>query len=549
MSAIPPTPADRDIFGIARRQGYDRFYPDFRWHIPERFNFATDVVDAWAAHQDGLALVWENETGEQAELHFSDMAQLSGKLADVLARQGVRKGDRVLVMLPRIPAWHVALTACLRIGAVAVPCIEMLTARDVTYRARNAEARAIICRAVQVAKFADVAEEVFVRIAIGGAPGWLDYDDVMASASPEVTPAIVAAEDPTMMYYTSGSTGHPKGVLHAARALYAWRVCAIYWLDLDPRDRIWCTADTGWSKAATSIIIGPWSCGACAFFYDGPFAPADRLRLLAKHKITVYCAPATELNRVVHDDPGQHDLTALRRTVSAGEPMNPAVAERWQDATGAGISEAYGLTEALMIALNYPSEPVKIGSMGRPAPGCTVAIVDDAGYRLAIGEEGHIAVLAPNPQMMLGYWKEQELTESRFVESPEGRWFLTGDLGIEDEDGYIWFAGRSDDVINSAGYRIGPLEVENALLEHDGVQECAVVSSPDEARGEVVKAFIVLRDGLAASATLIEELQNHVKSVTAPYKYPRAIEIIDELPKTITGKILRRELRDKEWGR
>jgi len=192
MSAIPPTPADRDIFGIARRQGYDRFYPDFRWHIPERFNFATDVVDAWAAHQDGLALVWENETGEQAELHFSDMAQLSGKLADVLARQGVRKGDRVLVMLPRIPAWHVALTACLRIGAVAVPCIEMLTARDVTYRARNAEARAIICRAVQVAKFADVAEEVFVRIAVGGAPGWLDYDDVMASASPEVTPAIVA---------------------------------------------------------------------------------------------------------------------------------------------------------------------------------------------------------------------------------------------------------------------------------------------------------------------------------------------------------------------
>jgi len=542
---------DAHLFGIARRQRYDQFSREFRWHIPATFNFAADVVDAWAREGDALALIWENAEGEQAHLKFSEIGELSCRLANVLRAGGIGKGDRVVVMLPRIPEWQVALTACLRIGAVPIPCIEMLTPRDLEYRVANSGARGIVCRGAHAAKFSGVADGVPARVAVGSAPaGWIDYRAALAAASPVCAAETVNAEDPVVMYYTSGSTGHPKGVLHAARALYAWRMSAVYWLDLAPGDRIWCTADTGWSKAGTSIIWGPWSCGATAFYYDGPFEPARRLELLARHRISVYCAPGTELFRVVDADFSGHDLSALRRTVSAGEAMSPVIAARWEERTGMMVSEAYGQTEALMLVLNYPGEPVKPGSMGRPSPGSEVDVVDDAGHRLAAGEEGHIAVKMPNPQMMLGYWGEPERTESCFIAAPDGtRWYLTGDRGTKDADGYLWYAGRADDVINSAGYRIGPLEVENALLEHRAVQECAVVASPDAERGEIVKAFVVLRDGFSGSDALAAELQGHVKMITAPYKYPRAVEFVAELPKTQTGKIRRRALKDEETAR
>lgn len=541
---------DAHLLGIARRQRYEEFYRDFAWDIPETFNFGVDVVDAWARERDGLALIWENGEGEQAHLKFSDIALLSNRLANVLRASGIAKGDRVIVMLPRIPEWQIALVACLKIGAVAIPCIEMLTPRDLAYRVANSQARGIVCRAEHVGKFAGFSEHVPARIAVGAPQaGWQDYAARMAAAAESLAAERVAAEDPVLMYYTSGSTGHPKGVLHAARALYAWRMSAIYWLDLAPEDRIWCTADTGWSKAGTSIIWGPWSCGSAALFYDGPFEPARRLELLARHRISVYCAPGTELFRVVNEDFTRHDLSPLRRTVSAGEAMSPVIAARWKERTGITVSEAYGQTEALMIVLNYPGEPVKLGSMGRPSPGSQIAIVDDGGRQLAAGAEGHIAVKMPNPQMMLGYWQEPERTQACFVTGPEGRWYLSGDRGTCDGDGYLWYTGRADDVINSAGYRIGPLEVENALLEHPAVQECAVVASPDAERGEIVKAFVVLRDGHVGSEALVSELQSHVKSVTAPYKYPRAVAFVAELPKTQTGKIRRRALKDQEFGR
>ena len=452
-------------------------------------------------------------------------------------------------MLPRIPEWQIAITACLRLGAVAIPCIEMLTERDIAYRVQNAEARGAVCRAAQTQKFASVANEVPVRIALGEAGGWMNYHEAIGSADELSQPAIVAAEDPAMMYYTSGSTGHPKGVLHSARGLYAWRVSALYWLDLGPGERIWCTADTGWSEAGTSILFGPWSCGACSFFYDGPFDPAERLRLLEKHRMTVYCAPATELYRIVNEDISRYDLRALRRTISSGEATNPVVAEKWQNATGVRVDEAYGQTEGLMLVLNYPGEPVKHGSMGRPSPGSDVDIIDETGLRLGPEEEGDTAIRMPTPQMMLGYWKEPEKTESCFIEGADSRWFLTGGRGKRDADGYLWFTGRSDDVINSAGYRIGPLEVENALLEHESVQECAVVGSPHDERGEIVKAFVVLKNGFEPCEPLTKDLQTHVKSVTAPYKYSRAVEFVAELPKTVTGKIRRTELRALEKKR
>lgn len=537
---------DDHLFGIARSKSYAELVREFRWDIPEKFNFGVDVVDAWAAERDGLAILWESAAGKQASYRFSDVARLSNRLAGTLRRLGVEKGDRVIVMLPRIPEWQIALIACLKLGAVAIPCIEMLTARDIEYRVRNSEARAAICRAEQVGKFDAVLDLLPTRIAVGGASDWTDWQDALAAGSDAFAPETVDTEDPAVMYYTSGSTGHPKGVLHASRGLYVWRIAAFFWLDLTPEDRIWCTADTGWSKAGTSIIWGPWSCGSCAFFYDGPFVPAERLRLLSTHRISVFCASATELNRVASEDFRSVDISALRRTVSAGEAVNPAIAQRWEEATGCKVSEAYGQTEALMMVLNYPSEPLRYGSMGRPQPGLDIAIVDDEGRHLPNGEEGHVALKMPSPHMMLGYWKDPERTAACFVNGPEGRWYLSGDRGYRDADGRFWYAGRADDVINSAGYRIGPLEVENALLEHPSVQECAVVGSPDPERGEIVKAFVVLKAGCPGSPALVDELQAHVKRTTAPYKYPRAIQFIAELPKTITGKIRRRSLRDLE---
>ncbi|MDI4233913.1 AMP-binding protein [Bradyrhizobium sp. Arg237L] len=542
----------RDIWSPPKEpavESYESLCANFRWQVPETFNFGADIIDRRAREQDGPALIWENAAGETRRYSYSDLSRLTNRLANVLRANGVEKGDRVIIMLPRLAEWFVALIAAMKIGAVPIPCIEMLTARDIEYRVANAEAKAAICRPEQTAKFASVETLIPVRIALGQRSGWLDWNSEVARASETIEPAIVRAEDPAIMYYTSGSTGHPKAVVHAARAIYAWRVSAIYWLDLRPGEVIWCTADTGWSKAGTSIIFGPLSCGACSFFFDGPFVPKDRLELLRKHQVTVYCAPGTELSRVVGEVRARGDLGRLRRVVTAGEAMNPVVAERWEAATGIRIDEAYGQTEALMVALNYPGEPVRYGSMGRPSPGSDLDVIDADGNRLPPGQEGDLALKMPNPQLMLGYWKDAERTAACFVDGPDGRWFLTSDRAEKDADGYLWYRGRSDDVINSAGYRIGPIEVENALAEHPAVQMCAVVGSPDIERGEIVKAFVVLRQGNTPSPELTRELQDHVKSVTAPYKYPRAIAYIAELPMTITGKIRRRDLRDREFAR
>ncbi len=541
--------------GLSLRQpaphadSYADMIRDFAWDIPETFNFSADVFDRWAGEGDGLALIWANAAGEEKSFLYSEMARLASRFANVLRAAGIGKGDRIIVMLPRIPEWMVAIVGALRIGAIPIPCVEMLTARDLDYRVENSGASAVVCRSGHVQKFVATRDRLRLALALGGSEGWTDYETVMTAASEQCEPAQIASEDPAIMYYTSGSTGHPKGVLHAARGLYAWRVSAMSWLDLRPGERIWCTADTGWSKAGTSILFGPWSCGACSFFYDGPFEPKERLRLLAKHRVTVYCAPGTELFRLIEEDLSAYDLSALRRTVSAGEAVNPAIAEGWEKATGLRIDEGYGQTEALMLVLNYPKDPMKYGSMGRPNPGSVVDVVDETGRHLPDDAEGDLAVLTPNPQMMLGYWQEPERTQATLRKGPEGVWYITGDRAARDADGYFWYRGRADDVINSAGYRIGPLEVENALLEHPAVQACAVVGSPDKERGEIVKAFVVLRGGYSRSTKLARELQDHVKSVTAPYKYPRAIEFVESLPMTVTGKIRRRELRDAEYAK
>jgi acyl-coenzyme A synthetase/AMP-(fatty) acid ligase len=504
---------------------YEAMRKQFRWNIPATFNFAADVVDDWARDPAKLALLCCDESGREERFTFARIADASKRLGCVLRARGLKKGDRCIVMLPRIPQWQIAMVGCLRVGVIPIPCIDMLTAKDVKFRAEHSGAAGAITTQPHVAKFPDVK----MRLVVGK-----DFDAALESADPDCPAEPMAAEEPVAMYYTSGSTGNPKGVTHAARALYAWRYSSLYWHDLKPSDLMWCTADTGWSKAGTAILFGPWSCGAAVLFYQGQFDPRERLRLLAKHRVTVFCAAATEFRRLVNEDLAPYDLSALRLTVSAGETVNPEIVRRWREMTGVPLLDGYGQTETLMTVLNYPFLPVKPGSMGKPLPGLETAILD-----------GQLAIRLPNPQMMLGYWNEPQRTAAAKTTVDGAEYWLTGDMVRRDEEGYLFYEGRADDIISSAGYRIGPMEVENALAEHPAVQESAAVGKADAERGEIVKAFVVLKSGVAGTPQLARELQEHVKTVTAPYKYPREIEFAAELPKNASGKLLRRVLRGR----
>ena len=532
---------------------YEAARDAFRWEVPETFNFGADVVDRWAAERpDHLALIWCDDAGNERRFTYADMAEATNRVANALEARGVKRGDRVIVMLPRIPEWQMAMVGCLKLGAIPIPCVEMLTERDIAYRLENSGATGAITTADNTHKFAG-GDALKARLSVGGADGvgaggWDDFAAATADAAPDFAPARLGAEEPAIMYYTSGSTGHPKGVLHASRGLFAWRVSAWYWLTLGPGDVMWCTADTGWSKAGTSILFGPWSCGSTVVFYHGRYDPKLRLETLARYRVSVYCAAATELRRLVQEDVSGHDLSALRLTVSAGESVNPEIVRAWKRLTGVDLLDGYGQTETLMTVLNYPPLPVKPGSMGKPLPGTDAAVLD-AGDTIAPPETvGRLVIGLPNPQVMLGYWKEPERTAANRVTVDGREWFLTGDLARMDADGYLFYEGRSDDVINSAGYRIGPMEVENVLMEHEAVAECAAVASPHEERGEVVKAFVVLKRGFEGSDALVKDLQDHCKRLTGPYKYPRRVAFVDDLPKTASGKIRRRELRDREFA-
>ena len=311
---------------------------------------------------------------------------------------------------------------------------------------------------------------------------------------------------------------------------------------------MWCTADTGWSKAGTSILFGPWSCGAAVLFYHGPFDPRERLALIARHRVTVFCAAATEFRRLVNEEVSGFDLSALRLAVSAGESVNPEIVRRWSALTGVALLDGYGQTETLMTVLNYRCMPVKPGSMGRPLPGIEIALLDGDGRAQRGAATGQLAIRLPNPQLMIGYWNEPERTAAGKTMLDGIEYWLTGDVVRSDEDGYLFYEGRADDIISSAGYRIGPMEVESALIEHPAVQESAAVAKPDLERGEIVKAFVVLKPGFAPGAALAHDLREHVKRVTAPYKYPREVEFVAELPKNASGKLLRRLLRDREYA-
>jgi acetyl-CoA synthetase/medium-chain acyl-CoA synthetase len=375
---------------------------------------------------------------------------------------------------------------------------------------------------------------------------WIDLRTALEAVSDDDSAGHpTRASDPALVYYTSGTTGPPKAVLHNHGYTCAQRHTALLWHGVRDGDRLWTTSDTGWAKAAYGVIFGPWSAGAEVFLYDGRFEAARELELLAEVAPQVFCAPPTEFRLLVKEDLSKLQLPELRECVSAGEPLNPEVIRAWRDATGLTIRDGYGQTETILLVGNFPGIPVRPGSMGLPMPGHRVEVIDEAGNALPPGEVGDIALHGTPPSLFVEYWKDDEATRA----CRRGDWYVTGDRAYRDDDGYFWFVARADDLIISAGYRIGPFEVESALIEHPDVVEAAAVAAPDADRGAIVKAYVVVRDGASAGPELAARLQEHVKSTTAPYKYPRVIEFVDALPKTVSGKIRRIDLRQRNEAR
>jgi acetyl-CoA synthetase/medium-chain acyl-CoA synthetase len=541
---------------VAARQhnltDYEAAVRDFRLEVPDRFNFARDVAGRWARDPDHLAMLWLGQDGEERRITFRQFDERSDRVADVLRRQGVRPGDRVMVQLPRVPEWWEVLLGCCKAGAVVVPGTVLLTAKDVHYRTTLAEGVAYVTDGGGAARVDEVRADcpsLRCLLQVGGEPreGWLAYEREVSSAG-GWSGVETGSGDPSLIYFTSGTVGSPKMVLHT-HASYAigHRVTGRFWLDLRPEDLHLNLSETGWAKAAWSSYFGPWNMGAALFVQDarGRFSAAETLDLLERYPITTFCAPPTAYRMLVLEDLSRRSPRALRWCVGAGEPLNPEVIETWQRATGHLIRDGYGQTETTLLCGNFPTLEVRPGSMGKPSPGTAVAVIDEEGRALPADSEGDIAVRF-RPERPVGlfreYWRNPEATEA----SRRGDWYVTGDRAYVDADGYFWFVGRSDDVIISAGYRIGPFEVESALVEHPAVAEAAVVGKGDPMRGTIVKAFVILAPGRSGSDALTAELQDHVKGVTAPYKYPREIEYVSELPKTISGKIRRVELRARE---
>ena len=535
---------------------YEEARHTFRLDVPRGYNFTRDVVDVWADRQPAkVALVAVDERGEnRREYTFRDLSRAANRVANALGALAAGPGERAFVMLPRIPEWYELLLGMFKAGVVPMPATVLCTPRDIAARIARAEATLAVTDADGAEKLVAVLDECPTLrhlIVVGERPDsrFVDYAELAAGAAASAPQArLTSCDDPLLLYYTSGTVAEPKIVLHTHASLGAGHeITARFWQDLTPQDLHWTFSDTGWAKAAWGKLFGQWRMGASVFLWDqrGRLDPEDVVRLLTGSGITTFCAPPTLYRALILLDLAAADLSGIRHAVAAGEPLNPEVIRVWEEATGQTIYDGYGQTETVNLIANFRCLPVRPGSMGKPTPGHHIDVVGDSGEPLSPGEEGHIGV-ATEPERPMGlmaeYWRDPDANAVVF----RNGWYYTGDRAVKDEDGYFWFVSRSDDVIISASYRIGPFEVESALVEHPAVAESAVVAKPDPERTNVVKAFVVLAPGHDGSPALAGELQDHVKHVTAPYKYPREIEFVDELPKTISGKIRRSELRQRE---
>lgn len=536
---------------MANMVDYEKTFAEFRVEIPEFFNFTGDVIGARVAETpDKVALIGVEPDGVTVNRYtFADLADLANRTAHLLKRNDIGKGDKVFVQLPRVVEWYAAMLGCFQIGAVPMPGTTQLMPNDQVYRINRTDSAVAICDEAGAERLSGVLDQcpsITARFVVGAdMDGWTSFGTALAQMPDE--PAEfehTRSDDPLLLYFTSGTTAHPKMVQHQGSYALGHEITARFWHDLTPDDIHWTVSDTGWAKAAWGKLFGQWIIGAAVVMWDIVGKPDFNrmLTLIGELGVTSFCAPPTLYRAFAQMDLSAYDWSALRHCTSAGEPLNPEVIATWEAATGTVPYDGYGQTETVCLVANYPTVTVKPGSMGLPAPGMEVDIVDDDGTVCADGEEGHIAVKTdPWPVgLFRGYWKDDERTADVFRHG----WYYTGDRAYRDEDGYLWFVGRADDVILSAAYRIGPFEVESALIEHPAVAEAAVVGKPDELRGNIVKAFIVLAPGYEASDELTLEIQNHVKAITAPYKYPREIAYMSELPKTISGKIRRVDLRN-----
>jgi acyl-coenzyme A synthetase/AMP-(fatty) acid ligase len=500
-------------------------------------NFARDLLDAQPPHR--RALVELSRSGDRREWTFADVDAGCERMSAVLVARGVGRGDVVMTLIGNRPEWVLTMMACFRIGAVVLPCTEQLRAKDLALRIAVAEPHAIVAdvRNREQLELAGPACEV---VWIGDEDeAWRnDAADELTptSQAPAVLPsAELGLDEPALITFTSGTSGEPKAVVHAQRYLYGQRVQAEHWLGPETEELVWCTASSGWSKSARNVFIAPWLRGAAALLHDARFDPYERLDLIERERVAVLCMAPTEY-RVIAKRATLRPLPSLRGMVAAGEALNPEVLSAWRDATGLEIRDGYGQTETGQMTGMPPGAPARAGSMGKPLPGVA----------LSVREGELVAEPSTVPTFFLGYLGEEVSRQGSMWEVQdrrEGGPWHTGDRVTQDEDGYLFFQGRADDVIISAGYRIGPFEVESALVAHPAVAEAAAVAAPDEERGSVVRAIVVLRDGHSPSDGLARELQEHVKSETAPYKYPRIVEFAEELPKTASGKIKRAELR------
>ena len=531
---------------------YARARENFRLAIPESFNFGFDVIDGWAARDDGTAVIAvSRDGGTVRHIPYSAFSESSNRFANALRGEGVRPGAFACVVMGRVPAWYTILFGCMKAGVVSMPGTNLLTAHDIEYRINHSRASVIVvtsehCAKVDSIRAACPTLKTFI-VVDGARDGWLSLERLLADASPVIDRAAIPATrstDMMMAYFTSGTTSMPKMVPRDHGYALAHAATGLFWMDLRRSDVHWSLTDTGWAKAAWGILFPQFLLGVPTVLYDGaPAFDADmHLKLIGKLGVTTFCAPPTVYRLFAQQDLSQYDLSGLRRSLGAGEPLNPEVMRVWKEATGTVIADGYGQTETINIVANFPSEEVRYGSMGKPVPGFDVDIVDDEGNRRPGEEVGHIAVRITDPWpngLFHGYYTGGDLDTGSFRHG----WYYTGDTARRDSDGYLWFVGRSDDLISSAGYRISPFEVESALIEHKAVAESAVIGKADETRGEIVKAYVILAKGYSPSEELARDIQEFCRNLTAPYKYPREIEFVDALPKTISGKIRRVELR------
>lgn len=536
------------------------FQDNFKLIVPDNFNFAYDIMDEWAnLTPDRLALLWTNDQGAEIRFTFADLKRESDKAAGYLSSLGIKRGDMVLLILKRRYQFWITMLALHKIGAVAIPASYLLTQHDIVYRVKSADVKTIICCGDDdILQHVNDAHAEFPavqhRISIGPKvpEGWLDFNEGVKNAAPYVRAHASHSTDPLLMYFTSGTSGEPKMVLHDQTYAIGHLPTARFWHNLSEEGLHLTVSDSGWGKAAWGKLYGQWIVGVAIFVYDHEkFTPADILKKIEHYRVTSFCAPPTIYRFMIREDLSKYDLSSIRYATTAGEALNSAVYEKFLEITGLQIKEGFGQTETTCLLATYPWIKTKPGSMGMPMPQYDVCLMKPDGTKVTTpGEQGQIAVCTKEGKptgLFCGYYRNQELTDEAWHDD----YYYTGDLAYFDEDGYYWFVGRADDVIKSSGYRIGPFEVESALMTHPSVVECAITGVPDDIRGMVVKATIVLGKEWKSKAgeDLIKELQDHVKRITAPYKYPRIIEFVDELPKTHSGKIRRVQIREEDKDR